>query len=246
MVLRAIRHFGAIDVLINIAGTITVSPIQHVTMEDYHYCDGYKLILERGERRLSHRAAYAGAPLRPHRQHQLHRRQDRSASPCSVLRKQVRTHRMVRALRGELAKDGIFVTTVCPGLMRTGSPRNASFKGQHEAEYAWFKTSDSLPGISVSAETAAEQIIEPTRRGDVELIIGALAKFGALFDQILPEWSGELASIAGRFLSGPGGIETDTRSGSDSESKFSETPLSRLSDQAAENNNGGISAKEMV
>jgi short-subunit dehydrogenase len=40
-------------------------------------------------------------------------------------------------LRAELCQDGIYVTTVIPGLMRTGSPRNAIFKGQHRAEHAW-------------------------------------------------------------------------------------------------------------
>ena len=34
-------------------------------------------------------------------------------------------------LRAELAKDGIAVITICPGLMRTGSPRHAIFKGRH-------------------------------------------------------------------------------------------------------------------
>src|SRR5207248_11163142 len=58
-------------------------------------------------------------------------------------------------LHAELAKDGITVTTVCPGLMRTGSPRHALFKGQHQAEYAWFKISDSLPIVTISAEKAA-------------------------------------------------------------------------------------------
>ncbi len=33
-------------------------------------------------------------------------------------------------LRTELAKEGIYVTTVCPGLMRTGSHVNAQFKGK--------------------------------------------------------------------------------------------------------------------
>ena len=42
-----------------------------------------------------------------------------------------------------------------PGLMRTGSPVNADVKGKHEAEYAWFAISDSLPGLTVSAESAA-------------------------------------------------------------------------------------------
>jgi NAD(P)-dependent dehydrogenase (short-subunit alcohol dehydrogenase family) len=50
------------------------------------------------------------------------------------------------SIRGELAKDGSYVTTVCPGLMRTGSPFNAWFKGRHRDEFTWFAISDSIPG----------------------------------------------------------------------------------------------------
>ena len=52
-------------------------------------------------------------------------------------------------LRVELEKENIFVTTVCPGLFRSGSPRNAFFKGRYEDEYAWFATSDVLPVMSI-------------------------------------------------------------------------------------------------
>src|SRR5918912_3423887 len=62
-------------------------------------------------------------------------------------------------LRAELSKENVIVTTVCPGLMRTGSPRNATFKGKHRDEYAWFSISDALPLTSMSAERAARQII---------------------------------------------------------------------------------------
>ena len=47
----------------------------------------------------------------------------------------------------ELKRDGITVTTACPGLMRTGSPRNIDVVGLQEEEYEWFKISDSLPDI---------------------------------------------------------------------------------------------------
>src|SRR5258705_8704852 len=62
-------------------------------------------------------------------------------------------------LRAELRKDNVLVTTVCPGLMRTGSARNASFKGNNEDEYAWFSISASLPVTSVSATEAACAIV---------------------------------------------------------------------------------------
>ena len=36
------------------------------------------------------------------------------------------------AVRAELARDNIHVTTVAPGMMRTGSHVNAKFKGKHD------------------------------------------------------------------------------------------------------------------
>jgi len=80
------------------------------------------------------------------------------------------------AVRAEVAAHGIRVTTVSPGLMRTGSPINASFKGQHDQEFAWFAIADSIPGMSIGAERAARQILEACRYGDPELTISLPAK----------------------------------------------------------------------
>src|SRR5439155_20746967 len=84
-------------------------------------------------------------------------------------------------LHAELKRLGITVTTVVPGLMRTGSPRNADFKGQHRAEFTWFNISDTLPVISMSAEAAARQIICACKRGDAEVILSLPAMFGIRF-----------------------------------------------------------------
>ena len=75
------------------------------------------------------------------------------------------------AVRAELAPYGIRVTTVSPGLMRTGSPVNAQVKGQHEAEYAWFAIADSLPGFSIVGRARRRQILSACRYGDPELTI---------------------------------------------------------------------------
>src|SRR5947208_13760729 len=84
-------------------------------------------------------------------------------------------------LRAELAKDNVIVTTVCPGLMRTGSPRNATFKGRHRAEYAWFAISDSLPVTSMDAGRAARQIVEACRYGEAEVVLSLQAKLAGKF-----------------------------------------------------------------
>ena len=68
------------------------------------------------------------------------------------------------------------MTTVSPGLMRTGSPFNAWFKGRHREEFAWFTVSDSLPLLTIDAARAARQIVEACRRGDAELVVSWPAK----------------------------------------------------------------------
>jgi hypothetical protein len=121
--------------------------------------------------------------------------------------------------------------------MRTGSPRNAEFKGKNTAEYAWFKISDSLPVLSMSAEQAAHEIIEATRRGAVDVVLGMPAKVAVMFDQLFPGVSGDLTAMAGKLLPAMGGIGTEKRRGADSESGASESALTDLTDEAARRNN---------
>jgi short-subunit dehydrogenase len=142
-----------------------------------------------------------------------------------------------RGLRAELKKDGIIVTTICPGLMRTGSPRNATFKGKHRAEYAWFSISDSMPGASMSAERAARQILNATKRGDAEVILTLPAVLAAKIDAFLPELSAKVLALTNRVLPGPGGIGTSGVKGHESESAASPSVLTALGDAAARRNN---------
>ena len=82
-------------------------------------------------------------------------------------------------LRAELTKHNIFVTTVCPGLMRTGSPRNALFTGKTKRNMR-FAISDSLPVVSISARTPARKILDACAHGDAEIHLGITAKIGAI------------------------------------------------------------------
>src|SRR5262249_34238650 len=118
-------------------------------------------------------------------------------------------------LRAELANDGVVVATVCPGLMRTGSPRHALFKGQHDAEYAWFSVSDSLPFLTISAERAAEQILDACARGDAEIVLSLPAKVAATFHALFPELSAVLLSLTNRLLPGPEGGSAELRGARD-------------------------------
>ena len=159
-----------VDVLINNAGVIQVGPLEHMEHEDFenamatHFWGPLHLMLElipsmrrRGFGRIVNISSIGGRVAVPH------------LAPYSASKFALTG--LSDAVRAELAPYGIRVTTVCPGLMRTGSPMNAQVKGQHEAEYAWFAIADSLPGFSMSAERAADQILSACAHGDPELTI---------------------------------------------------------------------------
>ena len=65
------------------------------------------------------------------------------------------------ALRAELAREKNYVTTVAPGMMRTGSHVNAKFKGKHDSEFAWFAASAGAPLLSINADRAARKFSLP-------------------------------------------------------------------------------------
>jgi short-subunit dehydrogenase len=141
------------------------------------------------------------------------------------------------SVRAELSQHGIRVTTVCPGLMRTGGPWNADMKGNHEAEYAWFAISDSTPGLSMSAERAARQIIEACRFGDAELVLTLPAQAAVMANAAAPSIVAALTALANRLLPQPAGPEGNRHiKGRDANS---ETPsfATALTDRAAAANN---------
>ncbi|HEU4588431.1 MAG TPA: SDR family NAD(P)-dependent oxidoreductase, partial [Gemmatimonadales bacterium] len=140
-------------------------------------------------------------------------------------------------LRSALVRDGVYVTTVCPGLMRTGSPRHAWFKGQHRAEYAWFSISDSLPVVTIAATRAARRILDACRHGDAELVLPLSTALAVKLHALFPGVSANVLGLVDRLLPGPNGIGTVMRRGSESESRWSPSVLTALGNQAAARNN---------
>src|SRR5215217_4242035 len=207
MIERVNSRFGGVDVLVNNAGVIQVGPIEVMTPEDFetaiqaHFWGPLNTILAvlpsmraKKSGRIVNISSFGGKVSVPHLV-------PYSASKFALVG-------LSKGLRAELAKDGITVTTICPGLMRTGSPRNADFKGKHELEYAWFSISDALPLLTVSAENAARQILRACKRGQAELVISVPAKIAVLFDSLFPEAMSQMLALTNQFLPGPGGVGT--------------------------------------
>jgi short-subunit dehydrogenase len=140
-------------------------------------------------------------------------------------------------LRTELLKHNIFVTTVCPGLMRTGSPRNADFKGHNRIEYALFSLLDALPVTSISAAKAASQIVKACKHGDGNLVISIQAHAAKFVHALAPEFASDLFGLTNILLPGEGGIGTAKAKGRDSRSVVSPSFLTVLSELAAMRNN---------
>ena len=230
-------HFGQIDVLVNNAGVIQVGPLEDQTEQDFedalavHYWGPFYTMQavvpqmkKRGAGRIINIASIGGKMSVPH-----------LAPYCASKFALVG---LSGAMRVELAKDNIFVTTVCPGLMRTGSHINAIFKGRNELEFALFSTMNALPLTSVSAEYAAHQIVEAARRGAAETIISLPAQIAAKANALLPELVAEVSGLINQILlPKSGGIETEHATGLESTSAFSPSFLTSLADKASARNN---------
>lgn len=140
-------------------------------------------------------------------------------------------------LRAELAKDRIRVTTIVPGLMRTGSPPNAFFKGDHAAEYTWFSLASATPLTTMSAERAARRIVLAARRGEAEVTLTWQAKILRLSHALFPGAVSDLLGVANRLLprTRPGGKEAVR--GMDISTAASPSAVTVLMNRAARANN---------
>jgi NAD(P)-dependent dehydrogenase (short-subunit alcohol dehydrogenase family) len=236
MIADVTNRFGPIDVLVNNAGVIQVGPIEVMTTEDFelamkaHFWAPLNTIMavlpsmrQRKAGRIVNISSIGGKVSVPHLV-------PYSASKFALVG-------LSKGLRSELMKDGVTVTTVCPGLMRTGSPRNADFKGKHRHEFAWFSIADALPLMTVSAENAARQIVQACKQGRAELVISVPAKAAVLFDTLFPEVASQLFAIVNQLLPGPGEDGTRRVKGRDSKSAWSPSWLTALNDEAALRNN---------
>ena len=233
---RVVDHFDKIDILINNAGMIEVGPLDHMTCEDYdcamrlHFWAPYELISQVvpemrlwGGGRIVNISSIGGKVAVPH------------FAPYSASKFALTG--FSDAVRTELARDNIQVTTVAPGLMRTGSHVNAKFKGNHDAEFAWFAASAGAPLISMDADRAARKILAACRRGQPSLTLTFAARGAIAGNALFPNLTGYAMKIVNRFLPDAAGEKgRHSRTGSELP-RLTPEWMTRLADRATKENN---------
>jgi NAD(P)-dependent dehydrogenase (short-subunit alcohol dehydrogenase family) len=199
LVAETTRHYGRVDLLVNNAGIIQVGPAEAMTVDDYQTALD---VMYWG-------VVYPTLAVLPQMRE---RRRGRIVNVTSIGGKVAVPQLLPYAcakfaavgfsegLHAELAREGIVVTTVAPGLMRTGSHLNALFKGPQDQEYALFAPMASLPFISMDAERAARQIVQAARRGEAERILTLPANLLARFHGLFPGLTADLLGQANRLL----------------------------------------------
>jgi NAD(P)-dependent dehydrogenase (short-subunit alcohol dehydrogenase family) len=234
---RIVDEHGHIDVLINDAGVITVGPREHMRAYDFeramdtHFWGplyAMELVIpimrRRGHGRIVNISSIGGRVAFPHLL-------PYSASKFALVG-------LSDGMRAELARYGIRVTTVCPGLMRTGAHLNVGVKGRYERELAWFAILDALPGLSMSVRRAARRIVRAIEHGERELTLGLPAKLAVLLQAIAPETTAAMMSLVARVLPEPReNASAQARSGWESRSRWVPSLLTRPADRAAETYN---------
>ena len=196
---QTIDRFGKIDILINNAGIIEVGPLQHMRREDFersmavHFWAPYELTSEVasemrtwGGGRIVNISSIGGKIAVPH------------MAPYTVSKFALAG--FSDAIRSELARDKIHVTTVTPGLMRTGSEGHAKFKGDHSAEFHAFTGANRLPFASMSAERAAKKILGACARGQSALAIPFAARVLIVAHALFPNFGGRIMKIVNKRL----------------------------------------------
>jgi len=196
---QTITRFRRIDILINNAGMIEVGPLEHMKIEDFdramrlHFWAPVVLIMQiiphiraNGGGRIVNISSIGGRFAVPH------------MAPYSASKFALTG--LSDSIRAELSRDNILVTTVTPGMMRTGSQGHAKFKGDHAAEYRWFDLASKLPFASISADRAARKILAACRRGSPTLVMPFSAYLMIAANALFPNLMARVMKIFNRWL----------------------------------------------
>ncbi|MFN8098572.1 MAG: SDR family NAD(P)-dependent oxidoreductase [Dermatophilaceae bacterium] len=199
LVADVVADSGRIDVAIHVAGNIQVGPVESLTLGHFH--DAIDTMLwgpvhltlavlpsmrEAGHGRIGIVSSVGGVVSVPH------------LVPYSVAK--FGAVGLAEGMYAALAGSGVTVTSVVPGLMRTGGHLAADFVGDADADYAWFAPGASLPGLSMSADHAAARIVKAVLAGKPAVELTPLAHAARIAKGVAPRTTVRLLGVVGRAL----------------------------------------------
>ena len=195
----ALARYGRLDIVISNAGVIQVGPVQSATIAHYETAlstmalapvrlalTALPVMRQRGHGRIVTIASIGGKLGVPH------------LLPYSTAK--FAATGFSEGLRAELGRGPVTVTTVVPGLMRTGSHLQAQFTGQAGKEFTWFALGASLPLLSMDAERAARQIVEAVRQRRPEVILTPAGQVVSRVANLAPGLTSEVMHLVQQLV----------------------------------------------
>jgi short-subunit dehydrogenase len=216
---HVIGHFGTIDILVNDAGLIKISPVEDLQHSDFDeamnlmFWAPVNLTLrvlphfkQKGSGHIVNITSVGGRVAIPH------------LIPYCCAKFAIVG--FSTGLSSELDPSHIHVLTVTPGLMRTGSYLNAEVKGQQDKEFAWFSLLGNMPGLTVSAKEAAVSIRTALQRREQTCTISLPAKILIQSEALLPEATRAMMQAVNTYLLPLATGKTHSASGKTVNSRF--------------------------
>ncbi|WNG48623.1 SDR family oxidoreductase [Archangium minus] len=202
-VARVLERFGTIDVLVNNAGQCFVGPAVELEPQD----------VETALRNIFWVHYHPTMAVLPHMRS---RRFGRIVNITSIGGKVPTPHQAAYAvgkyaatgwsetLSVELAKEGVYVSTITPPPLSNGAPLHVHFNGRVEEEFQWFTRSLTSPSTSTRAERTARVVVDAAEYGDPERAVSFMSWLSARAQGLAPNLMTRVLALVDCRLPLPG------------------------------------------